>query len=180
MALRDLLSVLPRDLPVPVLVVQHLDPRHRTVIAEIFGRRTPLAVQLAGDGDIVEPGTVYVAPPDHHLLVNRGGRLTLSQTELVHFVRPSADLLFESMAGAYGARAIACVLTGTGRDGAMGVTAIKDRGGTVMIEDPSTAAFGGMPTSAVATGCADFVLPLDEIGAVITGLVGGAADGDTR
>lgn len=166
-----LLGALEADLPVPVLVVQHLDRRHRTVIAEVLGRRTPLDVKLAEDRERTRPGTVYVAPPDRHLLVGPGGRLALTDTELVHFVRPSADLLFESVAGAYGPRAIACVLTGTGRDGAMGVDAVKQRGGTVIVQDPVTAEFKGMPEAAMGTGTVDFVLPLEEIAAVIRGLV---------
>ncbi|MEU6251916.1 chemotaxis protein CheB [Streptomyces sp. NPDC047043] len=166
-----LLGGLDAELPVPILVVQHLDPRHRTVIAEVLGRRTTLAVQLAEDHEQARSGTVYIAPPDRHLLVGPGGTLTLTDSELVHFVRPSADLLFESVAGAYGPRAIACVLTGTGRDGAMGVDAVKSRGGTVIVQDPATAEFRGMPDAAVGTGTVDFVLPLEEIAAVIRGLV---------
>ncbi|WP_405873537.1 MULTISPECIES: chemotaxis protein CheB [unclassified Streptomyces] len=166
-----LLGALDADLPVPVLVVQHLDPRHRTVIAEVLGRRTPLTVKLAEDHERTRPGCVYIAPPDRHLLVRPGGLLALTDSELVHFVRPSADLLFESVAGAYGQKAIACVLTGTGRDGAMGVDAVKSRGGTVIAQDPATAEFKGMPGAAVGTGTVDFVLPLEEIAAVIRGLV---------
>ncbi|MEU2718745.1 chemotaxis protein CheB [Streptomyces sp. NPDC007205] len=166
-----LLGALGPELPVPVLVVQHLDPRHRTVLAEILARRTELRVKLAEAEERVVPGTVYIAPPDRHLLVDSGGVLTLSCTELVHFVRPSADLLFESVAGAYGAAAIICVLTGSGRDGAMGVEAVKSRGGTVIVQDPRTAQFPGMPQAAVDTGVVDFVLPLEEIAAVVRGLV---------
>ncbi|MEU6380825.1 chemotaxis protein CheB [Streptomyces sp. NPDC046909] len=170
-ALGTLLGALDADLPVPVLLVQHLDPRHRTVIAEVLDRRTPLSVKLAEDKERPRPGTVYIAPPDRHLLVGPAGRLALTDTELVHFVRPSADLLFESVAGAYGPRAIACVLTGTGKDGSMGVDAVKSRGGTVIVQDPATAEFKGMPDAAVGTGTVDFVLPLEEIAAVIRGLV---------
>ncbi|MES5825030.1 chemotaxis protein CheB [Streptomyces sp. RG80] len=170
-ALVTLLGDLGAGLPVPVLVVQHLDPRHRTVIAEVLGRRTSLEVKLAEDHERARPGTVYIAPPDRHLLAAPDGRLTLSDSELVHFVRPSADLLFESVAGAYGPRAVACVLTGTGRDGAMGVGAVKERGGTVIVQDPGTAEFRGMPEAAVGTRTVDFVLPLGEIAAVIRGLV---------
>ncbi|MFE0132587.1 chemotaxis protein CheB [Streptomyces sp. NPDC059037] len=170
-ALGALLGALGPDLPVPVLVVQHLDPRHRTLLAEVLTRRTTLGVKLADDQERVKPGTVYLAPPDRHLLVGPEGILTLSNSELVHFVRPSADLLFESVAGAYGSRAIACVLTGTGVDGAMGVDAVKSRGGTVIAEDPETAQFAGMPTAAVGTGAVDFVLRLEEIAAAIRGLV---------
>ncbi|MFD9904424.1 chemotaxis protein CheB [Streptomyces sp. NPDC059063] len=170
--LRVLLGELGPDLPVPVLIVQHLDPRHRTVIAEVLSRRTPLNVKLAEQDERAEPGTIYIAPPDRHLLVGADGTLTLSSSALVHFVRPSADLLFESVAGAYGPRAIACVLTGTGSDGAMGAEAVKTRGGTVIAQDPETAEFRSMPEAAVGTGAVDFVLPLEEIAAVVRGLVG--------
>ncbi|GCD43086.1 chemotaxis protein CheB [Streptomyces paromomycinus] len=170
-ALTEILGALGPDLSVPVLVVQHLDPRHRTIIAEVLTRRTALRVKLAEAEERARPGTVYIAPPDRHLLVGPGGTLTLSGSELVHFLRPSADLLFESVAGAYGAQAIACVLTGTGSDGAMGVEAVTSRGGTVIAEDPRTAEFKGMPEAAVGTGSVDFVLPLEEIAAVIRGLV---------
>lgn len=170
-ALSALLGALGPDLPVPVLLVQHLDPRHRTVLAEVLARRTTLRVKLAEAEEHVLPGTVYIAPPDRHLLVDSDGTLSLSNSELVHFVRPSADLLFESVAGAYGAEAIACVLTGTGQDGAMGVDAVKSRGGMVIAQDPRTAEFSGMPQSAVDTGAVDFVLPLEDIAAVVRGLV---------
>ena len=170
-ALSRVLGGLPNGFPVPVVIVQHLDPRHKTVIAEVLGRRAKMPVRLARDGERAEAGTIYVAPPNHHLLIGADGGLTLSSSELVHFVRPSADLLFESVAGSYGPRAIACVLTGTGSDGAMGASAIKSRGGTVIAEDPESAEFKGMPEAAVATGAVDFILPLDEIAAVIRGLV---------
>jgi two-component system chemotaxis response regulator CheB len=172
-ALSTVLGALPTGFPVPVVVVQHLDPRHETVIAHVLGRRTQLPVELVVAGQHAEAGRIYVAPPNYHLLVGAGGTLTLSSSELVHFVRPSADLLFESVAGAYGPRALACVLTGTGRDGAMGLSAITTRGGTVIVEDPATAQFKGMPEAAVAGTQVDFVLPLDEIGVVITRLVEG-------
>jgi two-component system chemotaxis response regulator CheB len=163
LALGRLLSDLPSTFPLPVLVVQHLDPRHQTMIATVLGRRCRLTVKLAEVKDEVLPGTVYVAPPNRHLLVGTGGRLELTDSELVHFVRPSADLLFESVAGEYGARAIACVLTGTGRDGAMGLEAVKSRGGTVIVQDPDTAQFNGMPQAAVDTGAVDFLLHLEQI-----------------
>jgi two-component system, chemotaxis family, protein-glutamate methylesterase/glutaminase len=174
-ALGRVLGGLSAQFPVPVVVVQHLDPRHKTIIAEVLGRRAKLPVVLAQDGDRAKAGMIYVAPPNHHLLVEAEGILVLSSSELVHFLRPSADLLFESVAGAYGPRAIACVLTGTGSDGAMGATAVKSRGGSVIVEDPATAEFKGMPEAVVAAGAADFVLPLDEIATVIQGLI--SADG---
>lgn len=170
-ALSAVLGALPPDLPVPVVVVQHLDRRHQTLLGDVLARRTPLAVTLAHDGQVTCPGTVYIAPPDRHLLVQGDGSLALTATELVHFVRPSADLLFESVATAYGDRAIAVVLTGAGSDGAMGVRAIHARGGTVIVQDLESAEFTGMPRAAAETGVADFVLPLGEIGPAIRRLV---------
>ncbi|MFE0027441.1 chemotaxis protein CheB [Amycolatopsis sp. NPDC059021] len=170
-ALGRVLSGFADGFPVPVVLVQHLDRRHKTIIAEVLGRRAKLPVRLAEAGEQAKPGTVYIAPPDKHLLVEPGGRLTLSNSELVHFLRPSADLLFESVAGTYAQRAIACVLTGTGADGAMGASAVKSRGGTVIAQDPETAEFRGMPEAAVEAGAVDFVLQLDEIAPVIRGLV---------
>ncbi|HUQ74960.1 MAG TPA: chemotaxis protein CheB [Burkholderiales bacterium] len=166
-ALTHVLGRLPADFPVPLVVVQHLDPRHRSAMAEILGRRTKLRVKQAAEDDRVEPGHVYIAPPAHHLLVNADARLSLTRTELVHFVRPSADLLFESVAASFKERAIAVVLSGSGVDGAMGVRAIKKMGGTVVVQDAQDADFNGMPEAALATGAADFVLALDEIAAAL-------------
>jgi two-component system chemotaxis response regulator CheB len=179
-ALSRVLGALPAVFPVPVVVVQHLDPRHRTMIAEVLTRRAKLPVRLASHGERAKRGAIYIAPPNHHLLLREDGRLTLSSSELVHFVRPSADLLFESVAGSYGPRAIACVLTGTGRDGAMGASAVKSRGGTVIAEDPELAEFRGMPDAVVATGAADYILPLEEIAPVICWLVEDGRHGTAR
>jgi two-component system, chemotaxis family, protein-glutamate methylesterase/glutaminase len=170
-ALSQVLLALPASFPARVVVVQHLDPRHRSLMADILGRRTALPVHQACEGDRLAPGVVFVAPPNHHLLVNRDGLLSLTQTELVHFVRPSADLLFESTAASYRDRAIAVVLSGSGSDGAMGVKAIKTMGGTVIIQDPQTSQFIGMPRAALDTGMVDFVLPLDEIAPALIKLV---------
>jgi len=170
-ALSELLAGLPADFPAALVVVQHLDPRHRSLMAEILGRRTALAVRQAADEDRAQPGTVFIAPPDHHLLVNPGGVLTLTRTELVHFSRPSADLLFESVAASYRERAIAVVLSGSGSDGAMGAKAIKKMGGTLIVQDPATAEFSGMPGAARQNAPADFVLQLGEIAGALRSLV---------
>jgi two-component system chemotaxis response regulator CheB len=157
------LASLPGDFPAALVVVQHLDRRHRSLLADILGRRTAVGVKEAAEGDAVRAGQAYIAPPDRHLLVNANRTLSLTQSELVHFVRPSADLLFESTAASFKERAIAVVLSGSGHDGAMGVKAIKKMGGTVIVQDAANADFAGMPQAALATGLADFVLLLDEI-----------------
>jgi two-component system, chemotaxis family, protein-glutamate methylesterase/glutaminase len=170
-AIAEVLGALPAEFPAALVVVQHLDPRHRSLMAEILGRRTALRVNEAHEGDRLEPGCAYVAPPNRHLLVNPDRTLSLTQTELVHFVRPSADLLFESVAATYRERAIAVVLSGSGSDGAMGVKAIKKMGGTVIIQDPKSAEFPGMPSAASDSGSGDFVLALADIAPALATLL---------
>jgi len=162
-ALLSMLSKLPGDFPVPIAVVQHLDPRHRSVMAELLARKVTLEVVQAAEGESVAPGRVVIAPPDHHLLINSDGSISLTRTQLVHFVRPSGDLLFESVAASFTDRALAVVLTGTGSDGSQGVVAVKKMGGTVIVQDEDSSEFFGMPSAAIRTGCVDFVLALDEI-----------------
>ena len=149
-ALLRVLSPLPDDFEASIVVVQHLDPRHRSLMADLL---------------------VFTAPPNRHLLVNADGSLSLSQSELVHFLRPSADLLFESVAAGFRDRAIGVVLTGTGTDGSMGVRAIKKMGGTVIAQDEESSEFFGMPGSAIDTGIVDFILPLGEIAPALVTLV---------
>ena len=174
-ALSEVLGALPAQFPAALVVVQHLDPRHRSLMADILGRRTAIRVREAVDGELVRPGTAHIAPPDRHLLVNSDGSMSLTKTELVHFLRPSADLLFESVAASYRERAIAVVLSGTGSDGSMGVKAIKTTGGTVIVQDRRSAEFSGMPEAAERTGLADFILPLEEIAPALQTLVGASA-----
>jgi len=170
-AISTVLGALPAGFPIPVLVVQHLDPRHVSLMSEILRRRTSLRVEDGTAGARVEAGTVYLAPPDEHLLVTRDGRLRLSHADPVHFVRPSADLLFESGAESFPGRAIGVVLSGTGSDANMGVRALERTGGTVIAQDPESAEFAGMPQAAIDTGGVDLVLPLEEIGPELVGLV---------
>src|SRR6185503_19172381 len=110
-AIGYILSKLPRDFPAALLIVQHLDPRHPSYMAQILGRLTGLTVKQASDGELICRSVVYIAPPNRHLLVAEHRRVELSDAALVHFVRPSADLLFESVAATFGERAIGVVLT---------------------------------------------------------------------
>ncbi|MEU6826403.1 chemotaxis protein CheB [Streptomyces atriruber] len=161
--LGTLLAGLRSPFPVPVLVAQHLRRSRETQIVRILERTSTLHVKLADDGETPEAGTAYVAPPDHHLCVEKDGELSLSSAGRINFARPAADPLFESAARAYGSRIIACVLTGADSDAARGVEAVKAQGGTVIVQDPVSAEFHGMPKAAVSTGKADAVLALEEI-----------------
>ena len=170
-AISTILSGLPEDFSVPVVVVQHLDPNHTSQMAEILARHTSLRVNEAREGERLERSRVYVARPDRHLLVNPDRTLSLSFTELMNFVRPSADLLFESVAEVYKDRAIAVVLSGTGKDGSNGVQSINKMLGIVIAQE--TAEFPGMPDSAIQTGVVDYVLPLEKIASALICLVKG-------
>jgi two-component system chemotaxis response regulator CheB len=170
-ALSLILEHLPSDLPVPIVVVQHLDPRHRSLMAGILSRLTELNVKEAEEGDRLVPGMVLLAPPNRHLLVNPDRTVSLSQSELVHFVRPSADLLFESVAASHKDGAIVVVLTGSGNDGSLGLRAVKKMGGTVIVQEPASCEFTGMPDASIQTGHVDFVLPLNDIPAALLTLL---------
>ncbi|TFI54261.1 chemotaxis protein CheB [Mastigocladus laminosus UU774] len=170
-ALRKILSSLPLDFPAPIAVVQHLDPHYPSQIAKILNRHSFLTVKEAEAGDQLQPGTVYIAPPDHHLLVNIDATLSLSQEKKVRHVRPAGDVLFQSAATSYQEWAIAVVLTGMDSDGAAGVQAIKKMGGTVIAQDEATSDFFSMPQAAIQTGVVDFILPLEAIASTLVALI---------
>lgn len=170
-ALSEILSVLPEDFPAAITVVQHLSPHRPSLLAKVLNRRTALRVKQAEFGEILRPATVYIAAPNHHLLVEENGRLSLWQGAKVTFARPSANVLFQSVATSYKGRAIAVVLTGLGSDGAIGVTQIKKHGGTTIAQDKTTADFFGMPKAAIETGKVDFVLPLSAIASTLINLL---------
>ncbi|GAA2299289.1 chemotaxis protein CheB [Streptomyces kunmingensis] len=174
--LEVILGGLAATFPVPVLVAQHLNRAGGTRIVPILSRATALPVKLAEDGERAQPGTVYIAPPDHHLCVQTDWTLSLSREHRVNYARPAADPLFESAAQVDGP-VIGCVLTGADSDGAEGVKAVKKHGGAVLVQDPETAEFRGMPRSAIDTGQVDYVLPVSAIGPAITKILQGDAEG---
>ena len=173
-ALSVILGGLPADFPAAVAIVMHLSPDHKSVLAEILSRRTPLPVKQANTGDVLCPSCVFVAPPNHHLSVVRGGHLQVSSpaAEKVHFARPSAEPLFASVARVYKQNAIAVVLTGGDGDGSFGVRIIKDKGGKVIAQDRPTSQNFSMPETSIQTGEVDFILPLDKIAAKLIELAG--------
>jgi two-component system chemotaxis response regulator CheB len=170
-ALSKVLSGLPVDFPAAVVVVQHLAPHYPSYIVPILARRTKLSVKLAKSGDLLETSTVYIAPPDWHVTVKPNRTLWLDRSETVNFVRPSADILFVSVAQCFKTRAIALVLTGTGGDGVGGVKAIAKAGGTVVAQDEATSEFYSMPSRAIATGVVNRIVPLPQIASTLIELV---------
>jgi two-component system chemotaxis response regulator CheB len=172
-ALSEVLRTLPSTLPAATLVLQHLAPDRRSLLAEILAERTALGVRQAARGMRLEDGVAYVAPPGAHLLVGVDGRLVLSHLPPVHWCRPSADRLFASVGAKYGPQAIAVVLTGYGVDGAEGAQVLRRMGGIVLVQDDATSTCPGMPRAARRAGGVDRVLPLGDIAAELETLVGG-------
>jgi two-component system chemotaxis response regulator CheB len=172
-ALSVILGGLPADFPAAIAIVMHLSPVHKSLLAEILSSRSPLVVRQAQTGDILCHSSVFVAPPNHHMSVIKGGRLELSSAdaEKVHFARPSAEPLFASVAAVYQKHAIAVVLTGGDGDGSFGVQIIRERGGKVIAQDRPTSQDFSMPQSSIATGDVDFILPLNEIAPMLIELI---------
>ncbi|MGL6344776.1 MAG: chemotaxis protein CheB [Waterburya sp.] len=170
-ALKEVLAYLPSDFPGAIIIVQHLSPLFKSYLADLLNRHTPLHVERATDGAKLTTGKIYVAPPDYHVIVNANHSINLSQAAKEHFVRPSAEYTFKSLAEHYRQRAIAVVLTGYDGDGSEGVKKIKAMGGKVIAQDQETSVVFGMPQSAIKTGCVDLILPLDKIADGIINMV---------
>jgi two-component system chemotaxis response regulator CheB len=165
------LEDLPDDFPAAIVVVLHLQAAHRSMLAPILGRASRLPVKEAEPGDLVEAGHVYVAPPDAHLFVAADGSLQLNSQPPIHFLRPSADVLLESLADVYAASCLAIVFSGTGSDGAAGAAAVKASGGVVLAQDEESSDYFGMPSAAIARGVVDQVLALDRIAPAVVDFV---------
>ena len=161
-ACRKFLRVLPADTGMAFILVQHLDPTHESMLADLLAGYTAMTVYQATDGMPIKPDHVYVIPPGTYLSVVVGA-LHLSQPEARHGARLPFDFLLHSLAEDCGVRAIAVILSGTGADGSIGLKAIKEQGGLVVAQDPDEASFGGMPQSAIMTGDVDLVLPVAAI-----------------
>ena len=164
-AVSRVLSELPTDLELSVVVVLHLGEDGGEHIAELFARACDLPVRTAEEKLALEPGTVYVGPPRYHLLVEQDETFSLSLDARVNHSRPSIDVLFESAADAWRERLVGILLTGANADGAAGTKRIRERGGYVIVQDPEEAEAACMPRAAIEAGAAHEVLPLDEIGA---------------
>jgi two-component system, chemotaxis family, protein-glutamate methylesterase/glutaminase len=169
-ALSRVLPGLPRSFPAPVLVVVHLPAAGPSLLAALFAPRCALRVYEAEDKLRPQPGAIYFAPPDYHLLVEHDGRLSLSVDDPVNFSRPSIDVLFESAAEAHRAALIGLVLTGANDDGARGLLAVRRAGGLAVVQDPDDARADAMPRAALRSVPDALVLPLDRIAPALAAL----------
>ena len=161
-ACTKLLGALPSDNGMAFILIQHLDPTHESMMAELLAHRTSMTVVQATNGMLLERKHLYIIPPGSYLSVSNGA-LHLSVPEARHGARLPFDFLLRSLAEEYGERAICVILSGTGADGSLGLRAVKETGGLVIAQDPDEAAFDGMPRNAILTGAVDLVLPLASI-----------------
>jgi two-component system chemotaxis response regulator CheB len=169
-AIGQVLADLPAELDVPIAIAQHRHPDSQEgTLAELLQAESGRSVLEVEDKMAIEPDHVYLAPPNYHLLVERGS-FALSVDERIQYARPSIDVLFETAAHAYGAGVIGIILTGANDDGAHGLARIKQAGGVAVVQDPLGAARRTMPDAAIAATAADAVLPLDDIGKFVYGL----------
>jgi two-component system chemotaxis response regulator CheB len=165
-ALSTLFPKLPADLPVPVLVVQHMPPMFTRLLAERLAAQSAFPVREAESGEVIAPGAAWIAPGDHHMEVQREGtalRLRIHQGPHENSCRPAVDPLFRSVAHVFGAHALAIVLTGMGEDGLRGCQTIRDAGGQILAQDEASSVVWGMPGAVAGAGLADRVLPLDHM-----------------
>ncbi len=162
-ALRGLLEFLPANFPAPILIVQHLAASFLAGFAEWLDTLVPMRVKLAQHDEVLEAGTVYIGAEDRHLEVGPTLRLQTTFSDAVGGFRPSASVMFESVARAYGPSVLAVILTGMGRDGVDGLRVVKAHGGTILAQNAETSVVFGMPGAAVEAGLADSVMPLRGI-----------------
>ncbi len=166
-ALSTLLPAVPRAARIPVVVVVHLPGNRPSLLPELFTARCAALVREPEDKEPVSCGTIWIAPANYHLLIEKGRTFSLSVDDAVNFSRPSIDVLFESAAEAFGSNLCAVVLTGANNDAARGARAVRDAGGIVIVQDPSTAEAKEMPTAAIAQANPQLVASLPEIAAFL-------------
>ncbi len=162
-ALASLLSSLPTDFSLPILVVQHISLGFVEGLVDWLGRSCSLKVKIASNNECPQPGTVYLAPDNHHLGVGLNGLISLSTKDPIGGFRPSGTHMFQTIAASYGADAIAIILTGMGNDGLAGLIELNQKGSRVIAQDESSCVVFGMSAAAIDAGCVNKILPLEEI-----------------
>lgn len=162
-AMKILFSVLPKDFEIPIIIVQHVSSNSNNQWIELLNEKSDLTIKEADEKEKIENSTVYIAPANYHLLIEKNKTFSLTIDERVNYARPSIDVLFESAAEVYKDKLIGVILTGSNNDGTNGIKRIKENGGFVIIQDPATAESSYMPASAMAAVKPDAVLSLEEI-----------------
>lgn len=168
--LQTILAALPKDFPVPVLIVQHMAAGFTQGFVQWLAQTSSLPVHLAIHDEYIRPGHVYVAPDEFQMRVERGGKIGLTKDGPENGLRPSVSYLFRSLAAVYGGEAVAGLLTGMGRDGADELRLLKEKGAVTFAQDKDSSVVHGMPGEAIKLDAATFILAPDKIAAVLTNL----------
>lgn len=166
-ALKIMLTPLPANFPLPLIIVQHMHPYSENYLVHFLNERCRLQVKEAEEKEPILPGIIYIAPPNYHLLIESDRTFSLTVSEKVNHARPSIDVTFETAARVYRKRLIGIILTGANTDGGLGLKQIKVNGGLVIVQDPATAAVDSMPRAAIAETAVDYILPLQKIGPLL-------------
>jgi two-component system chemotaxis response regulator CheB len=162
--LESIVINLPQDFSIPIIIVRHISPERQSLsYAELLSQKFDKKVEEPMDKSKIEKGTIYVAPPGYHLLVEKEGYFSLSLEDKVLYCRPSIDLLFESAAHAFGPNLSGIILSGANSDGSLGLSKIKEFGGVTIAQNPDSALFPLMPKSAIQFGIIDYIMNVDEI-----------------
>lgn len=172
-ALQVLVSGLPENLPVPLIIVQHRMASTDNYMVTSLDKKCRLSVKEADEKERILPGTVYIAPADYHLLIEKDRTFSLSTDEPVCYSRPSVDVLFETAADVYKSALIGIILTGANADGSQGIKKIKKLGGVTIAQDPKTAEASMMPLCAIQTNSVDYIVSLENISLFIRDLLEG-------
>lgn len=162
-ALSTILEALPRKYPIPIIVVQHRSKEEKTLLEKVLSQKCAIKICQAEEKEKIESSTVYFAPPDYHLLIERNRTFSLSSDARVNYSRPSIDVLFETAADVYKDKLLAIIFTGANHDGAAGIKMIRKYGGTTIAQDPNDALYPVMPKAAIDTGCIQYILELTKI-----------------
>ncbi|SRR6266542_1249888 len=162
-ALSIMLIELPADFPIPVIVTQHRSKDEKALLEEVLQAKCAIKIKQADEKEKIKGATVYMAPPDYHLLIEKNRSFSLSCDEHVHFSRPSIDVLFETAAEVYENKLVGIILTGASKDGAAGIKAIRKRGGVTIAQDPLEAEFPIMPQAAINTGSVQHIFTLEAL-----------------
>ena len=176
--LSSILTRLPSNFAVPILIVQHLSPESDGYMAKYLNEKSDIIVKEADDKEKIVPGTVYIAPPNYHLLIEKDETLSFTVENKVNYARPSIDVLFETAADLYQDALIGIILTGANSDGSKGLKKIKEMGGLAIVQDPDTALVKSMPKAAIKETNVDYILSVDKITDKLIELVG--LDNETR
>ena len=177
-ALKQILPEIPKDFPVPIIVVQHRHPFSDDSLEKAMDDICQICVHQINDKTSLKPGTAYFAPPNYHVMIEEDMTFSLTLDSPVNYSRPSIDVLFESASEVFGEKLVGIILTGANKDGSYGLAMIKKKGGMAIVQDPETASVDAMPLAAIAATQVDYILKLDVISEMLVQLFNRQIEGE--